>query len=137
MYHYQRAWETGDPLAPDQRKCRPGCTCGRHDKVRQPPKVLTREERREAKLRHMHGITTVEYDAMLAAQGGGCKMCGAVPDTGKRFFPVDHDHSCCPGQRHCRDCIRGILCQDCNVLVGFVEHDRHQDALAYLRATAR
>ena len=137
MYHYQREWETGDPLTPDRRKCTPGCTCGRHNKVKQPPKIFTKEERRESKLRRFHGITTAEYNAMLADQGGGCKICGVIPKPGERFFPVDHDHSCCPGNRHCRDCIRGILCQACNILVGFVEHNRHKQALDYIRSSKR
>jgi hypothetical protein len=33
---------------------------------------------------------------------------------------IDHDHTCC-GRRSCGACIRGVLCQRCNTMIGYVE----------------
>ena len=41
---------------------------------------------------------------MLAAQGGGCGICGAPPKT--RRLHVDHDHKTMA--------VRGLLCNRCN-----------------------
>jgi hypothetical protein len=60
-------------------------------------------------LRTRYGMTEAEYDAMLAAQGGGCAICSATPTDGKRM-PVDHDHE--------TGVVRGILCDPCNVGLG-------------------
>jgi hypothetical protein len=49
---------------------------------------------------------TVEYDAMLAAQGGVCAICGRPPKPGGRRFHKDHDHK--TGR------LRGLLCFTCN-----------------------
>jgi hypothetical protein len=73
------------------------------------------------------GITQERYDAMLAAQGGVCAICGK-PERYKargstRRLAVDHDHACCPGTRSCGRCIRGLLCNFCNRLLGMAEDD--------------
>ena len=46
------------------------------------------------------GLPLAEYDALLAAQGGGCAICGNPPKT--RRLHVDHDHK--TGE------VRGLLC---------------------------
>jgi hypothetical protein len=57
------------------------------------------------------GVTVEQYDAMLAAQGGGCAICGTKPKT--RRLDVDHDHK--TGR------VRGLLCHRCNrALPGWV-----------------
>lgn len=60
------------------------------------------------------GLTPGQYDDMLAAQGGVCKICHRPPPKGKHLH-VDHDHSCCPPRtKLCGKCVRGLLCQTCN-----------------------
>jgi hypothetical protein len=70
------------------------------------------------------GHSTEEVLAMVAAQGGRCAICPRVLDTtDRRRMPVDHDHACCPGQRRCGKCTRGVLCPRCNSVLGLVQDD--------------
>jgi hypothetical protein len=50
----------------------------------------------------------------------------------------DHDHSCCPGQNSCGKCIRGRLCQNCNLLEGkiLINAQRIRGIIEYLERTA-
>ena len=59
-------------------------------------------------------LTQADYDEMLEAQDGGCKLCGAtVSDKRGRPLHVDHCHR--------TFAIRGLLCARCNTLLGWVE----------------
>ena len=78
------------------------------------PPSLTPENERKARLRYRYGIEIAEYDAMLEAQGGLCAICRLPPDgtsRGGRLF-VDHCHE--TGK------IRGLLCNKCNLAVGYL-----------------
>jgi hypothetical protein len=50
------------------------------------------------------GISDDDYFALLAAQGGHCKLCPNEPKT--RRLHVDHDHK--------TGAVRGLLCHKCN-----------------------
>lgn len=78
-----------------------------------------REASRRRSLKHTHNLTPEQYDVMLAAQGGVCAICGSAPM--KNRLAIDHDHACCPGDRGCGGCIRGLLCIGCNITLGFYE----------------
>lgn len=43
-----------------------------------------------------------------------CDICG---EQGSRLV-FDHDHVCCPDGRACGKCIRGVLCNGCNSVLG-------------------
>lgn len=75
---------------------------------------------RRAHLRRTYNLTPEDYDAMLAAQGGGCAICKGQCATGKRLA-VDHCHK--------EGTVRGLLCKRCNSVIGYV-----QDDLGLLRA---
>lgn len=56
---------------------------------------------------------------MLEEQDGRCANLGCrIDNPGKRGWMVDHDHSCCAGNRSCGKCVRGLLCTRCNVMLG-------------------
>ena len=84
------------------------------------------EQYLDYQLRRTYGITLVEYNAMLADQGGVCAICGGVD---KAALSVDHDAE----TGH----IRGLLCGHCNRAIGMLRHDpaRTRAATAYLEAS--
>lgn len=73
------------------------------------------------------GLTPEQYEALLEAQGRSCAICGATKAGGKGAFPVDHCHR--------TGAVRGILCTNCNLVLGLVKDDsaRLEKAAAYLR----
>lgn len=79
-------------------------------------------------IRARFGIGREDYEAILAAQGGGCAICGTPP--GKRRHPIDHDHQ--------EGSIRGVLCRGCNTGIGLFGEDiaLMERAAAYLEASA-
>lgn len=67
-------------------------------------------------LKKVYGISLDQYNEMWHAQGGVCAICGK-PETTKnqhsmRQLSVDHDHKTSK--------IRGLLCSNCNSMLGFV-----------------
>lgn len=81
-----------------------------------------REYEAEKRYFYCYKMTPADRDAMLAAQGGVCALCGTDEPRGKGWS-IDHDHACCPGPRTCGDCIRGILCHACNTSLGGFKDD--------------
>ncbi|MGH2684653.1 MAG: endonuclease VII domain-containing protein [Actinomycetota bacterium] len=76
---------------------------------------------RDAYLKRTYGITQVDYDRMLEAQGGGCAICGRRPRPDISLH-VDHDH-------HTSQ-IRGLTCFLCNNALGDMEEDSRRFARA-------
>lgn len=96
-------------------------------KARQTPAV-----KRAQHLHEKYGITTFDFDDLLAAQGGRCGICKTDKPVANRGglangWCVDHDHS--TGK------IRGVLCQGCNTGLGSFRDsaDALTNAAAYLR----
>ena len=79
--------------------------------------------------------TTVEHLAQLRdEQGNRCAICGRMEDQDDRLMAVDHDHKCCPGTTSCGECIRGLLCINCNHALGKFQDDPKilRSAIRYL-----
>jgi len=88
-----------------------------------PAKEAARKRR--VHLKHFYGITPEHYESMLAAQGGGCAICGSRKAPSKRqWLYVDHDHA--------TGAVRGILCARCNMAIGCLEGQHGREMLKYL-----
>ena len=68
------------------------------------------EVHREYLYKKKYGISIQEYDELLDAQGGCCKICGTDTPNGQGRFVIDHNHV--SGE------IRGLLCSTCNTGLG-------------------
>ena len=64
-----------------------------------------------------HGLTR-QQKATRAQQQGGCLICRRTAPGGQGWC-VDHDRRCCPGDKSCAKCRRGILCTWCNSALGY------------------
>jgi hypothetical protein len=69
---------------------------------------------RRSHLRRTYGLTVEQYDEILAAQGGGCAICGRKPRENISLH-VDHCHD--------TGTVRGILCFRCNNGIGDFAND--------------
>jgi hypothetical protein len=75
---------------------------------------LIRERTRDQHLRRTFGISSEEYDSMLARQGGVCAVCRQPPKADESFHVDHHDE---------RGGIRGVLCVRCNNALGQLRED--------------
>jgi hypothetical protein len=72
------------------------------------------------------GISLDQFIKMEKDQNNQCYICkrSYEPKNGRqRRLSIDHDHSCCPGQKSCGKCVRGLLCISCNHALGQVNDD--------------
>lgn len=77
------------------------------------------EKIREKHLLSYYKLSMVQYQSMIAAQSSCCAICLSPFLSEKRKGPfVDHDHSCCPGIKCCGKCVRGLICRNCNTVLG-------------------
>ncbi len=69
-----------------------------------------------------YNLTPEKHEEILRSQCGVC-VCGKPFDDRDHKPCVDHDHSCCPGDRSCGKCVRGILGRSCNLILVWIERD--------------
>ena len=84
------------------------CVLEQMKEYRQRPENLLRE--RERGYLKNYGLTLDDYDQLLDAQDGQCAICESEDPGGKGRFHVDHCHT--------TDEIRGLLCHNCNLMLG-------------------
>jgi hypothetical protein len=78
---------------------------------------------RKWRLREKYDMTEGEYDALVERQDGRCAICAERPDD---RLHVDHDHD--------TGAVRGLLCRNCNIGLGYYadDPDRMASAAFYL-----
>jgi Recombination endonuclease VII len=74
---------------------------------------------------YKRGLTPEEFDRIVEAQDGKCAICLTPP--GRRSLHLDHDHK----TGHAR----GLLCKDCNHMLGCAEDEIEilEAAIEYLQ----
>ena len=145
--HYNRWRLTGDPgpaarinrktdLAAAEKTCsvceetKPKVDfhkCGRSRDGRSSQcKACMSEKQKDTRLRRLYGISAKEYKALSAAQNGLCRICVNPPPPDQRGLVVDHCHT--------TGAVRGLLCNNCNALLGMATDDvaRLRSAIDYL-----
>lgn len=92
------------------------------------------EKRRDQYLQSPH---LQNYEIRLSEQNGLCALCKQPPANGEKLV-TDHNHDCCPGEKSCGKCIRGLIHAHCNCALGFLRDDPKLCRLAaeYLERTA-
>lgn len=113
------------------RKINDGLTNEQRYKLRHPERVeKTRrncslkhdyhKRNSESKRRSAYGKDAVKYyNRTLLEQDNRCAVCGKVFT---RTASQDHNHACCPTQKTCGKCKRGLVCQSCNMGLYFAEN---------------
>ncbi len=133
--HYKRVRSHGDPTADGRRTVVDGLLrCGRCNLNKlineftlnrsQPTgfSIYCKPCRRSIDMFQNFGLTEQRFQDLLIAQENQCAICCTIePHLGQ--WHVDHDHSCCPGKRSCGNCVRGILCLQCNLSLGGFRDD--------------
>ena len=73
-----------------------------------------------------YGLTLASYKELVKEQDGKCALCSREPE----LLVVDHDHE--TGK------LRGLLCNKCNIGIGFLGDDTDglQRAIRYLEKQA-
>lgn len=80
------------------------------------------------------GLTEEKWNALFDSQGRVCAVC-KTDKPGGRGWHTDHDRNCCPTHRMtCHECVRGILCSNCNTALGLLKDNPEtlRNALTYL-----
>lgn len=75
------------------------------------------------------GLTKSDYKALIKRAKGRCEICKTTkPRLGNKRLVVDHDHK--------SKQIRGLLCSNCNVALGYFKDDTKliTNAINYLKA---
>jgi hypothetical protein len=102
--------------------CRP-CTQGRTlaayhaAKATDPARYLAHKLRSRAS---KFGVNPEQQRHLFDAQGRVCRNAGCGRAIDLASAHLDHDHSCCHGDRSCGHCIRGFTCPGCNYAAGFL-----------------
>lgn len=80
---------------------------------------------RARNLKIRYRLTKDDYLKKVEEQKGKCAICGTdtPPKNDPDSWHVDHDHSCCPGEKSCGFCVRGLLCSGCNFRLGILESE--------------
>lgn len=84
-----------------------------------------KEANRMYQKKHKYGLTVEEYNHIVEDQQSRCLICGVQFSDENRIY-VDHDHK--------TGIVRGMLCRNCNTLLGMAKDDINilKNAIEYL-----
>lgn len=134
--HYLQSWygfeirpvrrKTGIVASPNEdgekqcARCRLWKPAEEYHPASKPGRLQSKCKRceRDARFQAVYNVDILWYEDVLRRQGG-CGICGKV-DGEDKYLSVDHDHSCCPGDRSCGICVRGLLCSRHNRALGLL-----------------
>ena len=75
-----------------------------------------RDKQVDARLKKKFGITLDQYKIKLDKQNSRCIICGRTPEENGKMLAVDHNHTL--------NEVRDLLCNNCNVCIGFIEKNK-------------
>ncbi|AWN05290.1 endonuclease VII [Streptomyces phage Ibantik] len=78
------------------------------------PRVTCHDCKAAEHVYRMYKLTPDDMLQLLQIQGNRCALCRASDAGYGRRWHIDHDHTCCPGERSCGKCVRSALCLTCN-----------------------
>lgn len=130
MEVYRKAWEAKNPEKVETYRVR-------NQLYHKVLYAATKTKRKIIKRRLQYSLSEEQFISKLASQNGSCEICKTVLDSssGSKVPHVDHDHNCCAGERACTKCVRGLLCRECNFMLGNAKEnvDTLEGAANYLR----
>lgn len=100
---------------------------------RERNKYRINNDRRQRRSQEWHGGKGTR-ETLWKQQDGLCYLCERPlgPDL---MAVVEHDHRCCPPNKSCPTCRRGLACGPCNRIIGFAQDD--PDLLERIAANLR
>lgn len=82
---------------------------------------LIKREGRWGSRKRKYNLDKQSFWDLFNSQGGQCAGCNNPVEESR--MEVDHDHRCCPGDKTCGECVRGLLCHSCNVALAMIKDD--------------
>lgn len=115
--------KSAKPLAPLQARRGPGiCSAEECSRPRFANDLCTRHNASRFTRWRSYGLTPKDGATIYESQGGACAICRSAKLIDD--LHIDHDHGCCPTSRNgCGACVRGLLCQPCNIGLGYMRDD--------------
>jgi len=98
-----------------------------------------KKAQRERDLLSRYNISIKDYDLMRENQKYKCKCCGVSEQELLELYPASHHKILCVDHCHSTQKVRGLLCNKCNTLIGFLEtRNQHlEKALNYINESKK
>ncbi len=88
--------------------------------------VNNRDKVKQNNLWSKYRLRLEDWQKMWNDQNGKCALCKDREPT-----IVDHNHACCSGPISCGKCVRALVCNRCNILLGVLECNSELVSEAY------
>ena len=86
------------------------------EKILEAKKEYCKDNKHKIKEHHLkskYNIDLNKYNEMFNGQHGNCAICGLHQSELKLSLSVDHGHD--------TNCVRGLLCNNCNMAIGLLK----------------